>query len=92
MTVALKDQVRDFWDAASCGEIYAQGDCARAIGVADMMQMSVDGWQGKYADPDIDGDNQVLLKLRQNVVDKCAAQGPITPIQPVGMEGGCMML
>jgi ubiquinone/menaquinone biosynthesis C-methylase UbiE len=26
MTTTLKDEVRDFWDAASCGEVYAQGD------------------------------------------------------------------
>ena len=26
MTTSLKDEVRDFWDAASCGEVYAQGD------------------------------------------------------------------
>jgi len=29
MATTLKDQVRDFWDAASCGEIYATGDSAR---------------------------------------------------------------
>jgi SAM-dependent methyltransferase len=29
MTTGLKEQVRDFWDMASCGEIYAQGDSAR---------------------------------------------------------------
>lgn len=29
MTSTLKDRVRDFWDMASCGEIYAQGDSAR---------------------------------------------------------------
>jgi SAM-dependent methyltransferase len=26
MTTSLKDEVREFWDAASCGEVYAQGD------------------------------------------------------------------
>ena len=26
MSTSLKDEVRDFWDAASCGEVYAQGD------------------------------------------------------------------
>lgn len=26
MTTTLKDEVRDFWDAASCGEVYARGE------------------------------------------------------------------
>lgn len=26
MAVVLKDQVRDYWDRASCGEVYAKGD------------------------------------------------------------------
>lgn len=30
MTTSLKDEVRDFWDAASCGEVYAQGDTLEA--------------------------------------------------------------
>ena len=29
MSTTLKEKVRDFWDASSCGEIYAQGDSAR---------------------------------------------------------------
>jgi Ca-activated chloride channel family protein len=73
-------------------EVYAQGDCARGLGVVDMMQPSVSGWQGKYDDPDIDADNQVLIKLRQNIVGACAGQGAIEPIQPAADEGSCMML
>src|SRR5262249_7015266 len=29
-TTTLKDQVREFWDRASCGEVYATGDSERA--------------------------------------------------------------
>lgn len=29
MTEELKNRVRDFWDAASCGEVYATGDSER---------------------------------------------------------------
>jgi Ca-activated chloride channel family protein len=61
-------------------EFYSGGDCARAIGVVDMMAPSVEGWQGKYADPDIDDDYQLMLMLRQNLTNKCQSEEPVEPV------------
>ena len=82
MYLALRG-VLDFYDA---------GDCARAIGVVDMMQLSVDGWQGHFDDPDIDADNHLLLDVRANVAAQCESSEPVAPVQPRGFEGGCMMI
>jgi len=82
MYLALRG-VLDFYDA---------GDCSRAIGVVDMMQLSVDGWQGRFDDPDIDADNHLLLDVRANVASQCESSEPVAPVQPRGFEGGCMMI
>lgn len=60
-------------------EFYSTGDCARALGVIDMMKPSVEGWQGKFADPDIDGDFKLMLKLRENLTGKCVSESPYEP-------------
>jgi hypothetical protein len=60
-------------------ELYSSGDCARAIGVVDMMAPSVEGWQGKYADPDIESDYGLMLMLRNNLVNKCSGDQPLLP-------------
>ncbi|MEJ7729041.1 MAG: hypothetical protein WKG00_07495 [Polyangiaceae bacterium] len=73
-------------------ELYAEGDCARAMGVFDMMQVSVSGWQGEYDDPDIDADNEVLFKLGQNITSECQKKGTVTPKRPEAADSGCMML
>jgi Ca-activated chloride channel family protein len=73
-------------------ELYAEGDCARAMGVFDMMQVSVNGWQGKFDDPDIDADNEVLFKLGQNITAECQKKGTVTPKRPEAADSGCMML
>lgn len=76
-------------------EFYEAGDCARSLGVVDMMQTSVGAWLGKYSDTDIDSDNNLLLKLRQNVLDACSvstsggAPSVPTPVEPTDFEGGC---
>jgi Ca-activated chloride channel family protein len=74
-------------------EIYSGGDCARALGVTEMMQRSIEGWQARYADPDIDADTTLLLDLRDNVRSQCdTATRTVTPIEPVAEPLGCMML
>ncbi len=64
-------------------DFYSTGDCARAMGVADMMQRSVEGWQARYDDPDIEADWELLLSLRANVEGRCSASEPVMPIEPV---------
>ena len=68
-------------------QLYHEGDCARAKGVIDMMAPSVELWQGRFDDPDIDADYELLLDLRDNLQDACEATDPIEPIQ---FSGGCM--
>lgn len=71
-------------------DFHESGDCARAMGVADMMQISVDVWQGTFRDPDVAADNELLLDLRENVRAQCAeAVGPVEPIEPTVFRGGC---
>ncbi len=77
-------------------EFYEAGDCARSVGLVDMMQTSVGAWLGKYTDSDILNDNNLLLKLRENVKNACveatAGGAPIVPVQPTDFEGGCGFL
>ena len=70
-------------------DFYASGDCSRAMGVADMVQLTVDWWQAEYADPDIGADNDLLLDLRENVRAQCESDRPVAPIEPRGFGGGC---
>ncbi len=73
-------------------DFYQAGDCERALGVVDMMQLSVSGWLGKYQDTDITDDNNLMLMLRANVEQACqAAQSSVTPVEPTGFGGGCCM-
>ncbi len=73
-------------------DFYQAGDCARALGVIDMMQTSVSGWLGKYQDTDITDDNNLMLTLRDNVAQACEAQASaVTPIEPTGFGGGCCL-
>lgn len=73
-------------------EFYAAGDCARAMGVIDMMAPSVEGWQGKYADPNIDEDYLLMRMLRENLSAHCTSEQPIQPIDAHESYGGCMFL
>ena len=73
-------------------DFYQAGDCARSLGVVDMMQQSVGGWLGKYQDTDITDDNNVLLALRKNVENACAKQtSAVTPVEPTSFDGGCCL-
>lgn len=73
-------------------DFYESGDCARSIGVARMMQLSVSGWQGRFDDPDIDADNQLLLDVADNVEAQCESSAPVAPVEPRSFSGGCMFL
>jgi Ca-activated chloride channel family protein len=68
--------------------LYDGGDCLRAKGVADMMAPTVEGWQGKYDDPDISSDYSLLLQLRANLEEKCQGESS----RPESFEGGCFFL
>lgn len=82
MYLALRAAV-DFYDA---------GDCARAMGIAELMRRSVEGWQARSADPDIDADWNLLLDLTQNVQESCTSSEPVAPVPPRDFSGGCMMI
>jgi Ca-activated chloride channel family protein len=75
----------------SATELYEAGDCARAIGLVDMVDPTIPMWQDRYDNPDIWADYDLLMQLRMNLLDACAAQAP-TPIQPTQFSGGCMGL
>lgn len=72
-------------------DFYEAGDCARAMGIADMMRRSVEAWQARYGDPDIDEDWGLLLELRANVQARCNGGRSVTPIEPINWrEASCM--
>ena len=66
------------------------GDCARGMGVIDMMAPSVEGWQAEYENPDIWADFDLMLELRGNIAASCTSTSPTPPQGSFG--GGCMML
>jgi hypothetical protein len=55
------------------------GDCARAMGVIDMVAPTVEVWQAEYDNPDIWADFELLLALRANVAASCTSVRPIEP-------------
>jgi Ca-activated chloride channel family protein len=73
-------------------ELYSAGDCARSMGIVDMMAPSVEGWQGKYNDPDINDDYQLMLMLRQNLSNKCQADQPIQPFNMDESYASCFFI
>lgn len=70
-------------------DLYEGGDCARAMGVVDMMAPSVEGWQGAFADPDIADDYDLLQRLRANVAQRCQGIGARPPHD---FSGGCFLI
>lgn len=78
MYLALKTAV-DFYDA---------GDCARSLGVIDLMAPSVEGWQVREPNPEIWADFDLLLDLRDNAEASCSE----TPVPPAFFAGSCFML
>lgn len=68
------------------------GDCARAMGLVDLVVPGVEVWQARYDDVDIDADYRLLLRLRQNVEDACTITTPVSPVPPADFSGGCMAI
>jgi Ca-activated chloride channel family protein len=67
---------------------YSQGDCARAVGLSDMMSPVVEGWQGQYQDPDIDADGALMHELALNIEIDCQYEAIPVP----DFDGGCFGL
>lgn len=61
------------------------GDCARALGVVEMMVPTYDEWQAREYDEDVEADWELVLRLRDNVARSCA----VSPVQPQWFAGSC---
>jgi len=70
-------------------QFYEQGDCARAQGLIDMMQPASDAWLRRNPDPDLQADDALMTRLRDNMLVRCRS---VTPIEPRGFSGGCFFL
>jgi len=71
-------------------ELYGAGDCARARGVLPMMEVSVEGWQRLYEDPDIAADWQLMQRIDENIQGACADSEVIEPVSYV--YASCMVI
>lgn len=65
---------------------YESGDCARSLGLVDMMAPTVESWLVDYPSDDIMADFELLLDVQANVDAQCAA----TPVPPAFFRGSCM--
>lgn len=74
-------------------QLYSDGDCARALGTIDMMQQTIEWWQGSaFASPDIQADWQLVNTLRDTLDAQCSTMGPVTPIPPASsFHGSCFI-
>jgi Ca-activated chloride channel family protein len=76
-------------------DFYAAGDCARSRGVEEMMAPSVEVYQGRIYDEDIDADWILLQDLTDNVTEACGEALGITDpetqriVEPVESSAGC---
>lgn len=68
---------------------HESGDCARAMGLVDLVTPGTELWQARYDDVDIDADYRLLLRLRQNVANACTVRDPAPPRD---FGGGCMAI
>lgn len=64
-------------------ELYHGGDCAQALGIVPAMQLTYDGWQAEYDDPDITADWALLSALSANVRAVCSDVAPVAPVAPM---------
>lgn len=71
-------------------ELYGAGDCARARGVLPMMEVSVEGWQRLYEDPDIRADWELMQRVGENIDRGCAESEIIEPASYV--HASCMFI
>ncbi|MFK7989313.1 MAG: hypothetical protein AB8I08_25065 [Sandaracinaceae bacterium] len=65
-------------------ELYHEGSCGQARGVLPAMQLTYEGWQAEYADPDIDADWALLSALEDNLQQSCAGTEPVAPVFSFG--------
>jgi Ca-activated chloride channel family protein len=70
-------------------DLYADGDCARARGVVQMMTPATEAWLGRFDDPDIEADYALMLALDANLQTLCRTTHPI---EPRTFDGGCFFL
>ncbi len=71
-------------------ELYGAGDCERARGVLPMMEVSVEGWQRLYEDPDIAADWELMQRIDQNIDRACAESDVVEPTSYV--HASCMVI
>jgi len=71
-------------------ELYGAGDCARARGVLPMMEVSVEGWQRLYEDPDIRADWELMQRIDRNIERACAETDVVEPTSYV--HASCMVI
>lgn len=70
-------------------QFYEQGDCARGQGLIDMMQPASDAWLRRFPDPDLQADDDLMTRLRENMLPRCRT---VTPVQPRTFSGGCFFI
>jgi Ca-activated chloride channel family protein len=76
-------------------DLYGAGDCPRARGVEEMMAPSVEVYQARLYDEDIDADWILLQDLTDNITNRCGealgVEDPETQtiIEPVESSAGC---
>ncbi len=64
-------------------ELYHGGNCAQALGIVPAMELTYEGWQGEYDDPDIEADWALLTRLSDNVRGVCSGIAPQAPVAPM---------
>jgi Ca-activated chloride channel family protein len=71
---------------------FADGDCARAMGTLDMIEPTIEWWQGSaLANPDTQADWTLALSLRDVLGRQCDMMGAVMPIAPRSPGLGCFM-
>lgn len=68
-------------------ELYEQGLCNEALGLIDMMQPAIVGWQERYDDPDTAADAALLEQLRANIDRQCV----LSPTPPAEIRASCFI-
>ncbi len=66
---------------------YDDGDCARALGLIDMVAPTVESWLAEFPSEDISADFDLLMDVQDNTRTQCT----VTPVPPAFFAGSCMM-
>ena len=70
-------------------QYYADGDCARAMGSIDLVDVTIRCWQhSSLADPDVQSDWELAGALRDVMRTECTAMRGIQPVAPISWSGG----